>query len=76
MATDGAWPDDPGGAASGFRPAVVGLLARISHRNGRDPVGPDFKETHRIPSPGTDILKIQKQFAYFPQFRKNTPGND
>jgi len=33
-----------GGAASGFRPAVVGSLARIRHRNGARPVGPDFRK--------------------------------
>jgi len=36
--------------ALGFRPALVGLLARIRHRNGRDSVCPDlFNAPHLAP---------------------------
>ncbi len=35
----GNWRGGPG-----FRPGAMGLLARISHRNGRDPVCPDFRK--------------------------------
>ncbi len=39
--------------AAGFRPALVGLLARISHRNGRDPVCPDFRNA---PHPAPKVI--------------------